>query len=83
MAEREVPRRLMQQQLEVAPTERTSEARWVPEERPLPPPPASTSSSLPPTPSDLPLRERQRRWLEERARFERTRRSDAPASSSK
>ena len=83
MADREVPRRVTQQQLEIAAPERVPEVLAVPLAPPVPGPSAAIPSSLPPAPSDLELRERQRRWLEERARFERARDSDDSSSSSK
>ena len=83
MADREVPRRVTQHQLEIVPPERIPEFPAVPLGQAATVPPVTTPSLLPPAPSDLELRERQRRWLEERAKFERSRDSDGSSSSSK
>ena len=83
MAEREEPRRLTQHRLEPP----VPETPVLPTGTAPPPSPASREApALPPIPreaSDLRLRERQRRWLEERDRFERSRVSRESTSEAK
>ncbi len=83
MAKRDRPRRVTQHQLGFA----------EPDLRPAPPEirpenetssrPDATDRPLSREPSDLKLRDRRRRWLEERARFERSRDPSGASSSSK
>lgn len=74
------PRKLTQRRFELAPAEAT--ASPAPSELPEPEP--SPAPSLPPLaprpPSDIALRERQERWLEERSRFEASQKPRAPAA---
>ena len=83
MAEREGACRVTQHQLEVAGPDRGPAPRAAPTLLTGPTGPVLKPSSVPSEPSDRRLRERQRRWLEERTRFELLRDSDGSPSSSK
>lgn len=85
MAGREVSRRMTQRQLEAAAPERSAPAPPTAPEPAAPPAgrPAPPTAPVPREASDLRLRERQRLWLEARARFERAQDSENAASSSK
>lgn len=83
MAKRDSPRRVTQHQLGFAEPDL---GPALPENRPANETSSRPDATKPPLarePSDLKLRDRRRRWLEERERFERSRDSSGASSSSK
>ena len=85
MAGREVSRRMTLRQLEATAPERSGPATPI---APEPTAPSAARTAPPSAPvrreaSDLRLRERQRLWLEARARFERAQDSENASSSAK